>query len=103
MWCTGWQERANEYLVHWLGLDDELHHLTFSGPPAVDGRHWKLDAIEAHAGLQRAVAWIDDDHGGCDRWAADRPGPTLLVTTSPATGITEEHVRQLLEWARRPR
>ena len=99
VWCTGWQERANEHLVHHLTLAGELPHLEFAGPPG-GKRHWKLDAIETHAGGQRPLAWIDDDHAGCQEWAQRRPGPTLLVTTTPAVGITEEHVERLLDWAR---
>lgn len=101
VWCTGWQERANEHLVAELGLAGELPHLVFSGPPGAGDRHWKLDAIEREAGDRRPLAWIDDDHGGCEGWARRRPGPTLLMTTSPAVGITEQHVDRLIEWARR--
>jgi hypothetical protein len=99
VWCTGWEERANEYLIHALELSAPLHHLRFDGPPGMDSRHWKLDAIEAYAGPQRPLAWIDDDHEGCERWAAERPGPTLLVTAAPHEGITAAHVEQLLAWA----
>lgn len=102
IWCTGWQERANEHLVAELGLAGELPHLVFSGPPGAGDRHWKLDAIEREAGDQRALAWIDDDHAGCEQWARRRAGPTLLVTTSPASGITAAHVRRLVAWARGP-
>ena len=36
--------------------------------------HWKLAAIEAYAGPERAVAWIDDDHDDtCHDWAAEPP------------------------------
>ena len=101
VWCTGWQERANEYLVRALEMAGELPHLVFAGPPGACRRHWKLDAVEAHAGGERPLAWIDDDHVGCEEWAQRRPGPTLLVTTTPSIGITDEHVRRLVEWARR--
>jgi hypothetical protein len=101
VWCTGWQERANEHLVAALGLAGELPHLVFSGAPGASARHWKLDAIEREAGDRRPLAWIDDDHAGCEQWAAERPGPTLLVTTTPAVGITEGHVARLVDWARR--
>jgi hypothetical protein len=48
------------------------------------------------------LAWIDDDlDDHCDAWAAARPGPTKLVRTDPATGMTDDHVRELLEWAER--
>jgi hypothetical protein len=100
VWCTGWEERANEYLVHALSLPGPLEHLTFSGPPGAAARHWKLDAIEAHAGPHRPLAWIDDDHVGCETWAAQRPGPTLLVTAEPHEGITRAHVEELMVWAK---
>ncbi|MFL5819651.1 MAG: HAD domain-containing protein [Solirubrobacteraceae bacterium] len=99
VWCTGWEERANEHLVPALGLRRRLPHLTFTDPPGVAARHWKLEAIERHAGPSRPLAWIDDDHSGCEEWALQRPGPTLLVTTAPALGITHEHVERLIAWA----
>jgi hypothetical protein len=100
VWCTGWEEKANEYLPHALSLDDgPLPYLTFAGSPGAGERHWKLDAIDAHAGPRRPVAWIDDDHAGCEEWARARPGPTLLVTADPAVGMTAAHVEDLLEWA----
>ena len=34
------------------------------------------------------------------RLAAERPGPTLLIGTDPAVGITDEHVDTLLSFAR---
>lgn len=99
-WCTGWEEKADEHLPHLLGLPRGLVHLTFGTPP--DGAHWKLAAIDAHAGPHRPLAWIDDLHDErCTRWADERPGPTLLVGTEPAVGITGAHVERLLAWARR--
>jgi hypothetical protein len=102
VWCTGWEERANEHLIALLELAGPFPHLTFGAPAlAGPGRHWKLAAIEAHVGSRRPVAWIDDDHdASCEAWAADRPGPTLLVRTDPAVGLTESHVALLEEWAR---
>jgi hypothetical protein len=101
VWCSGWEERANEYLPQALGLPGPLDHLTFAGAPGWGDRHWKLDAIEAHAGPDRALAWIDDAHDdGCYEWASQRPGPTLLLTTEPPTGITRRHVAELEHWAR---
>jgi hypothetical protein len=99
-WCTGWEEKANEYLPFALGLPGPFPCLRFDeSRPAVDG-HWKLAGIDAYAGPDRAVAWIDDAHDErCEAWAAARPGPTLLLTTDPATGLTDEHVRRLLAWA----
>ncbi len=99
-WCTGWEEKANEYLPHALDLPGPFPHISFDGAtPMVDG-HWKLAAIDAYAGPDRALAWIDDAHDErCETWAAARPGPTLLLRTEPPTGLTDEHVERLLAWA----
>jgi hypothetical protein len=102
VWCTGWEEKANEYLPHALGLDGPWPYLSFeraAGPGRSVQGHWKLDAIDAYAAA-RPLAWIDDAHGeACELWAAERQAPTLLVTTEPAVGLTDPHVRQLLAWA----
>ena len=66
-----------------------------------EGLHWKLEAIEGDAGSERPVAWIDDAHdASCERWAAERPGATLLIATDPRVGLTDEHVATPLRWAR---
>jgi HAD domain in Swiss Army Knife RNA repair proteins len=99
VWCTGWEEKANEYLPHALGLSGPLPHLSFERNPGRAHAHWKLDAIEAYAGA-RPLAWIDDAHGeACEAWASARRAPTLLVTTEPAVGMTELEVAALLGWA----
>ena len=104
VWCTGWEEKANEYLPHALGLPNPYPFLTFErrvGGGRVSHAHWKLDAIEAYAGT-RPLAWIDDAHDeGCAAWAARRAAPTLLVTTAPAVGLTDADVSELLGWATR--
>jgi hypothetical protein len=101
VWCTGWEEKADEHLPLQLGLPRGLAHLTFATAGTASAqRHWKLDAIDAFAGARRPLAWIDDAHDdSCRQWAADRAGPTLLVVTDPAIGITEAHVHALSVWA----
>jgi hypothetical protein len=100
VWCTGWEDRADEHLPHLLGIPRGWHHLTFPQEPLPDA-HWKLSAIEDYTGPDRAVAWIDDAHDHfCHAWAEARPGPTLLIGTDPAVGITDEHVETLLNWGR---
>ena len=62
--------------------------------------HWKLAAIEAYAGPERALAWVDDAlNAACRAWAAARAAPTLLVETQPEVGLAGEHVAVLREWA----
>lgn len=109
-WCTGWEEKANEYLPLALELPGPLPYLTFERgvsrgtAPAAEGTvagHWKLHAIEDFAGHDRPVAWIDDGFDdACRRWAEGRPGPTLLIATDPAVGFTEGQAEELEDWAR---
>src|SRR4051794_31597744 len=102
VWCTGWEERADEHLPHLLGLPRGWPHLTFEkarGPGTSGPGHWKLQSINALAGEHRPLAWIDDAHdAACHAWAAERPGATFLVPTNPAVGLTRAHARELLDW-----
>jgi hypothetical protein len=100
VWCTGWEERAGGHLPHLLGLPQGWRHLVFADRPE-DAAHWKVRAIDAFAGPRRALVWIDDAHDErCRRWAAERPGPTLLVATDPAVGLIEADVDRIERWAR---
>lgn len=103
VWCSGWEEKANEHLPGLLGLGPwpTLHFGSHAGPGASVAGHWKLDAIDACCGPDRAVAWIDDVlDDACERWAQARPGPTRLVPVPPAAGLTEREVPALTAWAR---
>jgi hypothetical protein len=101
VWCTGWEEKANEYLPSLLGLHGVLPFLSFELSPGRGHPHWKLAAIEAYAGADRALAWVDDAlNEACHAWAGERAGPTLLVQTLPHEGLAEEHVARLASWAR---
>jgi HAD domain in Swiss Army Knife RNA repair proteins len=103
VWCSGWEEKAEEYLPGLLGLPAGLPFLRFSRmtgpPPARSNAHWKLAAIDAHAG-SRALAWIDDAFNpACHTWAQERSAPTLLVQTAPEQGLTTREAQRLAEWA----
>jgi hypothetical protein len=99
VWCSGWEDKADEHLVHALDLPARPPFLTFSGAPST--AHWKLDSVIAHAG-DRPAAWIDDAFDDeCRAWAAARGAPTLLVAADPAVGLTAAHVEALEDWARR--
>jgi hypothetical protein len=96
MWCSGWEEKANEHLPHLLGLGP-YEHLSFPREPQAE--HWKLATVADNA-AGRPMAWIDDDfNDACHAWARTREEPTLLVPTEPHTGLTDELAAQLRAWA----
>jgi hypothetical protein len=98
VWCSGWEEKADDHLCPALSLPARPPFLTFSDIPGTPD--WKLAAIDEHAG-ERPLAWIDDAHDDTSRaWAAARTAPTLLVTTDPAVGLARAHVHELETWAR---
>jgi hypothetical protein len=100
VWCSGWEEKADDHLPPALSLPRGLPFLSFERNPARGHGHWKLAAIEAYAGPRRPLAWIDDAHDeACNVWAAARAGATLLMATTPAAGLVAEHVDALDAWA----
>lgn len=97
VWCSGWEEKANEHLPHLLGLGP-FPHLSF--PYRAGSEHWKIESVIEHAG-ERPLAWIDDDfNDACHTWAAGREAPTLLVATDPARGLDDEAAERLVSWAK---
>jgi hypothetical protein len=99
VWATGWEEAANDYLPHLLGLPGHLPYLTFDGRVRGGAAHWKIDAIDEYAGA-RPLAWIDDNvDDSCRVWAGERPAPTLIIETVRHEGLHDEHVELLLDWA----
>ena len=92
--------RSSRYLSLLAGIAVLFPFLAFADAVPEAAGHWKLAAIDRYAGPDRPLAWIDDAHDErCTAWAQSRPGPTLLIGTEPATGITEAHVARLLDWA----
>lgn len=99
VWATGWEEKANFYLPHMLGLP-ELPYLTFDGAARFGSAHWKLGPLDDY-GKGRPLAWIDDSFDeSCYEWARNRPEPTLLVPTESHLGLEEAHTDALAAWAR---
>jgi HAD domain in Swiss Army Knife RNA repair proteins len=101
VWCTGWEEKANDYLPLALELPGPLPHVIFEESDRPASAHWKVAGIDAGIDASRPLAWVDDAHDGrCTAWAHARSAPTLLVTTDPAVGLTETDVRRLQDWAK---
>jgi hypothetical protein len=98
IWATGWEDNANYYLPHLLGLP-ELPHLTFDGAARFGSAHWKLGPLDAYC-AGRAMAWIDDNFDeSCYEWARARSEPTLLVPTEAHLGLEEVETEALIAWA----
>jgi hypothetical protein len=98
VWATGWEDKANFYLPHILGLP-ELPHISFDGAARFGSAHWKLGPLDEY-GSDRPMAWIDDSFDeSCYEWAEERAEPTLLVPTEPHLGLEEAHVAALEAWA----
>ena len=98
VWATGWEDRANDYLLHQLGLDP-LPVIRFGGNAKFGSAHWKLEPIERYAAGRR-LAWIDDSlDESCHQWARERPEPTLLVPTESTLGLQDKDVDTLIAWA----
>jgi hypothetical protein len=98
VWCSGWEDKADEHLVRVLDLPARPPFLTFPVPTGT--AHWKLSSVERHAGA-RAMAWIDDGFDAtCHAWAAARRAPTLLVPTDPAVGLDDAAAACLERFAR---
>src|SRR4051812_37247469 len=99
VWATGWEEKANEYLVHILELPGDLPVLTFDGRAVFGSAHWKLEAIDEYARARPAAGIDDNIDERAEEGAENRQDPTLLVRTESALGITNEHVETLLRGA----
>ena len=99
VWCTGWEDRADTHLPHLLDLPRGWPYIRFPDVPE-PAAHWKLAGIDAYAGPERPLAWIDDSHdAACRDWAQRRSGPTLLVSVEPDLGLLPQHANVLREWA----
>ena len=115
VWCTGWEDKANEFIAPAHGLPElEVIRFDYSRPELQDLESWdgdeecfswKLSWI--HRWLREqgepAVAWLDDQlEDDAYRWAAKRNSqvhPTLLVKTQETVGLTARHTHRLLQWA----
>ena len=101
VWCSGWEERADEHLPTLLGVP-ALPHLSFERNPGRGAARTGSSPPSTPTPANRPLAWIDDAlDDACEAWAAARAAPTLLVRTDPATGLTAEHVAELDAWAAR--
>jgi hypothetical protein len=107
-WATSWDHRANAMIGPAIGLPvlpvvEVAAHLELRPGCAF---RWKFGAVARYA-AGRPLAWLDDDFdvypAARDEFVAkrERDGlPTELITVNPRTGITDEHLATIENWAR---
>lgn len=102
VWCTGWEDRANDILAPILGLPDlpvvYVYHAVIGHPI-----HWKYEGIKEFVG-HRPYAFIDDDINDFGLTYAsfrDQEIPTLWLPIRCSVGLTDEHVAILENFAAR--
>jgi HAD domain in Swiss Army Knife RNA repair proteins len=99
VWATGWEKHANRELQGILGLEKGLPVLSFGRSARFGSSTWKIDPVDRYA-RDRPAAWIDDNfEWEHERWAANRPAPTVLIAADPDEGLCEGHVERLIAWA----
>jgi HAD domain in Swiss Army Knife RNA repair proteins/Sigma-70, region 4 len=101
VWASGWGPQT-ERLPEVLDLEaEQVPRIEPTEPARWADTDWKVDAVDSYAG-GRPAAWVDDSHGEVsEHWASNRKAPTLLRTTDPRHGLTDEDVEALMEWADR--
>lgn len=106
VWCTTYEEEANNFLCDVLKLN-KLPYIDLCKPLGIrktpPGKTWKFPWVRQwirETDPYMAVAWIDDEiELDIARWAKLRQG-TLLLKPQPNVGLTDEHVTELIEWAK---
>ena len=101
VWCTGWEEKANEYLpgaarAARRAAVPELRPEPRARPRPLEARGdrgLRGAGPAARVGRRRAQR-------GVPRLGGERGAPTLLVETLPDVGLGDEHVDALGGWAR---
>lgn len=97
VWASAWGFKAHRLLGPILDLE-EFPYIPM--PPSPFPAEAKVFAVAAYV-KDRPAAWIDDLlTPQAFTWAASREAPTLLISADHTTGMTRQHVEQLLGWAR---
>jgi HAD domain in Swiss Army Knife RNA repair proteins len=98
VWCTTWEERANELLSPLLELP-VLPVIEMAPLVVCANAHWKRPAVERWLRINpRPAVWLDDEFAGGDEAWGERLG-CKIVRCDPYLGLTESVVDELLRWA----
>lgn len=104
VWCTMWNDAANEYLCPLLELPElAVLPCSYREIPRDLGCHAKVASIEQYVPQDRALAWVDDEVRQRDKdWAylRNEKTPTTIVKTDERQGLRRDHVDKLIAWAK---
>lgn len=101
VWATSWPPESAEEFGALLGLPADLPFLRFDSDRIQGHGNFKLAVVRGFV-RYRPAAWVDDELGeDCLAWAASRDQPTVLIHADPRFGLTDDHVDQLLVFARK--
>lgn len=101
-WCTTWQEQANQYIRHlvglpqlpWVPLEPGRAGLKFSEYRSVGAI--KATALRAWAG-DRPVCWLEDEPDAAAELASWSV-PHLVVRVDESAGLQERHLQKARSW-----
>jgi hypothetical protein len=91
VWCSGWEERADEHLPTLLGVPS-FPHLSFDRNPGRANAHWKLAAID-DVGLldsDEIAAELGLGDSGLGGFGLDQDIASLEEIGTGDTGFAEE-------------
>ena len=98
VWCTTWEQAANELLCPLLGVEpfDVLAISDWTHPDYPSAGLAKAEGL-AETFPNQAVCWIDDDN---DFWETfNKPHPShYTCTTNPKVGLTPQLRENVLGW-----
>jgi hypothetical protein len=103
VWCTTWEEMANQYIRQLVGLP-ELPWVPME--PGRAGQKFsehrsvgmtKAMAMRAYAGT-RPFCWLDDEPDAAGELRSSCPVPHLVVYVDDNTGLQDEHFAAAQAW-----
>lgn len=106
VWCTTWEDLANEKLSKFFGLSNDLPVIFFNGDGyySVGPLYGKTPHIRDWVKNRMSNApfvWVDDMHTEADeRFFAANDLTFKLIATDPRIGFTREQADEAIEWAK---
>ena len=102
VWCTTWEEMANQYIrqlvglpeLPWVPMEPGRAGLKFSQRASVGMT--KAAAMRSYAG-DRPFCWLDDEPDAADE-LRDCPVPHLVVHVDHSLGLQDEHFAAARAW-----